>query len=103
MSNIVTKNQVWFFTEETTVDTEEAVTAAAEAVAVLEGGEMVISKENLERAVITSSIGKAKPLGGMSTFTGSVSIEAKAGSTAGAARPQAMASQTPAPPHRRSG
>lgn len=85
MSNIATRNQTWFMVEETTVDTEEAISSGAEAVAVLEGGEMVMNKENLERTVITTGLDKLKPLGGMSDFSGSVSIEAKANGTEGEA------------------
>ncbi len=85
MSNISTKNQVWYFVEETTVDTEKAPSAAGEAVAVIEGGELIDTTENLERAIITSGLGKAKPLGGMSNFSGSVSVEAKAGDAPGSA------------------
>jgi len=85
MSKITTKDQVWYFVEETTVETEEAVSSGDEAVGVLEGGAISINKENLERAVITDTLGKSKPLSGMHNFAGNVSVEAKAGDTEGEA------------------
>ena len=83
MSKIASKNQIWYLVSETTTETAEAASSGSEAVAVIEGGEMTISQENLERAVVTSSLGKAKGLGGIKTFSGNVSLECKSGDTAG--------------------
>ena len=72
-------------TTEVTEGTYVAPSAATDFLAVLSDGlELSPTKELLERNVLTGSIGKATPRTGLRTVAGSIGVEFKAGSTAGA-------------------
>lgn len=86
MSDTVKSNLAWAAIIEDTEGTYKAPAGATEFLQTLkDGSELSGSKEQLERNVFTSSIGKTTPRTGQFQASGSLAVEARAHSTAGAA------------------
>lgn len=83
----ISKNTlVVYLTQEVTEGVAVEPTLGSEAVGVLSDGfELNLNKETVERTNLTSSIATSLPRAGMKTAEGSISVEGKAGSTAGSA------------------
>ena len=85
MAYVAKNTATVFVSEEVTEGTAPAL-SGSDAVSVLSDGlEMNGEKELVERTNLTSSIGKALPRVGMKSGTGTIAVEAKAGSVEGAA------------------
>lgn len=86
MSNAVKKNTVFAAVIEDTENVYKAPQADTDYVQTLvDGAEMVPSKELLERNVFTGSIGKNSPRTGMKSVTGSMPVEMRAAEVEGEA------------------
>lgn len=86
MALMVKKNQAWAVEIEGTEGTYVAPTAANKFVQTLaDGSELSRSKELLERAIFTSSIGQTAPRTGMFTAGGTLPVEARAAKVEGEA------------------
>ncbi len=86
MALTIKENIVIAVKEESSEGTYLTPSGATSFFAVLEdGAEMVPNKDLLERGIITGSIGNATPRTGMKTVSGTIGVEFKAGSSAGAA------------------
>jgi hypothetical protein len=84
MSDIVKKNQSWAVEIEDNEGEYKAPTSGASFVQTLaDGAEMSRSREEIERNVFTSSIGKTNPRTGMFEVSGSLPVEYRAASTEG--------------------
>lgn len=84
MGTMVKKNQAWAVELETTEGVYEAPASASKFVQTLaDGAEMSRSKELLERAIFTSSIGQTAPRTGMFNVSGTLPVEARAASLEG--------------------
>lgn len=86
MSDMVKKNQAWAIKKEVTEGVHLAPSATSDFIQVIvDGGEISRSKELLERNVYTGSIGKTSPRTSTFQVSGSISVEARAHTTQGAA------------------
>lgn len=86
MGEVVRKNQSWAVEIEATQGVYAPPALASSFVQTkTDGSEMSRSKEQLERDVFTSSIGKTAPRTGQFSVSGSMAVEARAHSTQGAA------------------
>ena len=92
MSNFMSmKSAVVFVTEETTEGVAVSPTNGGQAVGInSDGFEMTGSKELIDRNIIRGGIGRVIPRTGMKSMSGSMTVEARANSVAGAAPEAAL-------------